>query len=197
MKKEIENLRAIVKQYNETVKHYNTETENARKTYSRMEFERIRKEKTNQLEAAVNRLRDEYRKQYEKTINTAKEYEKTSKYIQDTDFQMMLNNLKNIKDTAGIRSMIAPYKNDYHARKLIADTLKQNGRSPEQYGIHTKSLVSELENTATAEALEFTSWKRGNTNCGMPDLDIELERIEDMADGNTAHEAAASNKGWF
>lgn len=164
--KKLEKLIDIVSQYAEAKANKKAELEKLEKQYQDgLIASRYRRERTEKINSEFEKVAGSFLKQYQEEFPKAVEELRTGvsspAFASDTGFQNVLQTIRNndgVFDLEAdvIRGMIAPYMDDYAARKMIANELdKHTPLKSSFFGIHTENPVFALEGIKGYEHMEF------------------------------------------
>ena len=199
MIKSIEKLIDIVANYKTSVIEYHEERERLQRQYADGQIATVNFDSSlKNLDVSMERKAEEYKQQYKTAFQPAVEAVRhdisNPKFAFDTGFRNVIETIKNSDgvydlEAEVLRGMIAPYLEDYAARKLIAATLdKYTALKSSFFDIHTVNPLYALQSLAGQEEIEFGSWTSnpGSAFYNNNGLRMKLEALLALANGETA-----------
>lgn len=162
MKYGIDNLIKIIEDYQKAIKKFYDDKKEIMQTFQSAEAEKRIESLKTKMRSTAEKLEADFFQQIDKTIAEVEKDQSTSKYISDPGFAnaiQILSSGGSQFDSNVLKSLIAPYMDDYIAKKSIVAILKQQGRDPKHIGIDDGAdALQILQGIKRDSAMTFRMW---------------------------------------
>lgn len=162
MKYGIDNLIKTIEDYGKAIKKFNDDKKEIMQAFQPAEAQKRIESLTAKMKSTAEKLEAEFVQQIDKTIAAVEKDQSVSKYISDPGFTnaiQILSSGGSRLDSNALKALVAPYLDDYIAKKSIVAILNQQGRDPKRIGIDDGAdALQILQEIKRNSAMTFRMW---------------------------------------